>query len=77
MNMRRVAAWVVALSGVFGLGQARAQGVSVDHKPVDCIVAGQYSKLDACFTPAPNVARARLYFKTRLISDVVLRRHEE
>ena len=61
--MRRVAACVVALCGVVGLGEARAQSIAVDHKPVDCIVAGKYARLNACFTPVANVAKARLYFK--------------
>ena len=40
-----------------------AQGVNIDHKPVGCIVAGKYPKMNACFSPASNLARARVYFR--------------
>jgi hypothetical protein len=43
-----------------------AQGLTIDHKPVACIVAGQFPKLNACFAPAGDVARGRLYFKATL-----------
>lgn len=59
--MRRYARWAVGLG--IALSAFSALGVEVDHKPVDCIVAGKYSRLNACFTPAGSVGRARLYFK--------------
>jgi len=40
-----------------------AQGVNIDHKPVGCIVAGKYPKMNACFSPASSLARARVYFR--------------
>jgi hypothetical protein len=41
-----------------------AQGVLIDHKPVGCIVAGKYPKLNACFNPASKVANAKAYFQS-------------
>jgi hypothetical protein len=53
------------LAVVLGLapGVLRAQGVTIDHKAVGCIVAEQYPKMSACFVPAPNLARSRVYFR--------------
>jgi hypothetical protein len=49
-----------------GLGLApivlAAQGVTIDHKAVGCIVAEQYPKMSACFVPA-GLARSRIYFR--------------
>jgi hypothetical protein len=42
---------------------AGAQGVAIDHNAVGCIVAGHYPKMNACFSPAANVARGRVYFR--------------
>jgi hypothetical protein len=42
---------------------ASAQGVEIDHKAVGCIVVGKFPKMNACLTPAANVARARVYFR--------------
>jgi hypothetical protein len=42
---------------------ARAQGVEIDHKQVGCIVAGKFPKMGACFSPASQVARSRVYFR--------------
>jgi hypothetical protein len=59
---RRLVPAVLALS--FGVSAAlHAQGPAIDHKPVGCIVAGNFPKLNACFSPASTVARARVYFK--------------
>jgi hypothetical protein len=38
-------------------------GPNIDHKTVGCIVVGKYPKLNACFTPASQLARARVYFR--------------
>lgn len=57
---------LVGVSGLLVLvapGALRAQGVTIDHSAVGCVVAEQYPKLSACFTPAANVARARVYFR--------------
>ena len=50
-----------------GLGLAplvvAAQGVTIEHKAVGCIVAEQYPKMNACFVPAAGLARSRVYFR--------------
>ncbi|PYQ25533.1 MAG: hypothetical protein DMF81_01930 [Acidobacteria bacterium] len=52
------------LAAVLGLATSlRAQGVTIDHKAVGCIVAEQYPKMSACFVPAPSLARSRVYFR--------------
>lgn len=45
------------------------EGVAIQHDPVGCLVAGEFPILDATFTPAASVARARLYFKSSLAPD--------
>jgi hypothetical protein len=40
-----------------------AQGLNIDHKPVGCLVAEKYAKMSACFSPASELARARVYFR--------------
>jgi hypothetical protein len=42
---------------------AQSQGVAIDHKAVGCIVVGKYPKMNACFTPAADLARSRVYFR--------------
>ena len=42
---------------------AHAEGVVIDHKAVGCIVVGKYPKMNACFTPAADLARSRVYFR--------------
>jgi hypothetical protein len=42
----------------------RAQAPAIDHKAVGCIVAERFPRFDACFAPAEEVARARVYFRT-------------
>lgn len=44
-------------------GALLAQGVNIEHKAVGCIVAGKYPKMNACFSPASQLARARVYFR--------------
>jgi hypothetical protein len=44
-------------------GAAFGQSLAIDHKDVGCLVAGQYPRLDACFTPVDALARARVYFR--------------
>jgi hypothetical protein len=52
---------------VAGLGLApmvlSAQGVTIDHKAVGCIVAEHYPKMSACFVPPAGLARSRVYFR--------------
>jgi hypothetical protein len=42
---------------------AAAAGLAIEHKPVKCIVAGEFAKLNACFVPASFLARGRVYFR--------------
>ncbi len=55
----------LATSLLFAPGVVLAQesGIAIDHKAVDCIVVGKFPKMNACFNPSPNVARARVYFR--------------
>src|SRR5476651_1073554 len=61
MATRDIAAALVI--GALGASTASAQGVEIDHKAVGCIVVGKYPKMNVCFTPAPNLARGRVYFR--------------
>src|SRR5712691_6781005 len=61
MTRRAIIAGII-LSGL-SPALARPQGVEIDHKAVGCIVVGKYPKMNACFTPAPNLARGRVYFR--------------
>jgi hypothetical protein len=59
--IRGVAA-VVALACVPAVALAQA-GIAIDHKAVDCIVAGKFPRMNSCFAPTGDVARARVYFR--------------
>jgi len=37
--------------------------VSIDHRDVACVVAGQYPKFEACFSPDESVGRGRVLFR--------------
>jgi hypothetical protein len=37
---------------------------AIQHDPIACVVAGEFPRLDACFTPVENVTRPRAYFKS-------------
>jgi hypothetical protein len=37
--------------------------IEIEHQAPACVAAGQYARLDACFRPASQLARARLYFR--------------
>jgi hypothetical protein len=37
--------------------------VSIDHRDVGCVLAGQYPKLEACFSPDASVGRGRVLFR--------------
>jgi hypothetical protein len=50
---------VLALRPVLG----SAQGFTIDHAAIGCVVAGKYPAVDACFGPATDLARARLFFR--------------
>lgn len=64
---------VVARIGVLGLALllpagAMAQGVAIEHNEIGCIVAGKYPKMNACFSPASLVGKARVYFRPETLS---------
>jgi len=40
----------------------QAQGAGLDHAPVGCVVADRYPRIEARFTPADSVGRARVFF---------------
>jgi hypothetical protein len=42
---------------------SQGQGVVVDHKEIKCIVAGKFTRVNACFDPSANLARGRAYFR--------------
>ena len=42
---------------------------TLTHDGVTCFIAGEFPLLDATINPAPNVARARIYFKSALVSN--------
>jgi len=42
---------------------------TLTHEGVTCFIAGEFPLLDATLTPASTVARARIYFKSALVSN--------
>jgi hypothetical protein len=42
-------------------------GTTLTHDQISCFIAGEFPLLDASIMPVPNVARARIYFKSALI----------
>src|SRR5678815_3164978 len=48
---------------------ARAQGVTIDHQEIGCIVAGKYPKMKACFSPTSSVKKARVYFRPEALTQ--------
>lgn len=42
---------------------------TLSHEGVTCFIAGEFPLLDANIAPAPTVARARIYFKSALVSN--------
>jgi hypothetical protein len=42
---------------------AGAQAPAIQHKAVACIVAEQFPRMEACFDPVADVARARVHFR--------------
>jgi PKD repeat protein len=47
---------------------AQAQGVAIEHAEIGCIVAGKFPKMNACFSPASRVGKARVYFRPETLS---------
>ncbi len=37
--------------------------IEIEHQAPACVAAGKYARLDACFRPDSQLARARLYFR--------------
>jgi hypothetical protein len=63
MKSKAIFAMVLGLV-TFAAGRtALAQAPEIAHDAVGCLVAGKYPKLKACFTPAADVAKARVYFR--------------
>jgi hypothetical protein len=47
---------------------AKQGDTTLSHEPVTCFIAGEFPLLDASIAPIPNVARARIYFKSALVN---------
>jgi len=62
MGSVRVRCVLVAL-GFAIRGSAQSQGVSIEHKPVACVVADRFPLVEARVEPAAKVARARVLFR--------------
>jgi hypothetical protein len=62
MSMRRLCLGVVG-AAVLPVVTAAQGSIAIDHKAVECIVAGKFPKMSSCFTPNSDVARARVYFR--------------
>ena len=58
--MRRVARVMLSLGLV---GAVPALATEIDHRAVDCVVAGSFPRLEARLTPAETVGRARVVFR--------------
>src|SRR6186713_1021367 len=54
---------VLGLLGAAPLASAQTSAVAVQHDAVGCVVAGKFPILSACFTPASDLAKARVYFR--------------
>ena len=59
----------VSAALVLSPAAAWAQGLTIDHSSVGCIVAGKYPKMNACFEPAGSLAKARVYFRVEATPD--------
>jgi hypothetical protein len=59
-----VAGLVIGLPALLG-----AQGLGIEHDGVDCIVAGKFPRMNACFQPASALATARVYFRVEGTED--------
>jgi hypothetical protein len=60
--MKLTARLVLSL-GLFASASAPALATEIDHRAVDCVVAGSFPRLEARFTPADTVGRARVVFR--------------
>ena len=57
-----IAALASGLGSFFWIASSVQAGLTIDHRPIDCVVAGKFPMLEARFGPAAEVARARVYF---------------
>jgi hypothetical protein len=39
--------------------------LTIDHSPLQCVVAEQFTRVEACFTPAADVLQARVVFRAQ------------
>jgi hypothetical protein len=63
VGARLVPVLVPGLAAVlWGVPPAAAQDLVIGHVAIRCVVAGKYPKLSACFSPASDLAGARVYF---------------
>ncbi len=60
---KRAFSWTVAALLLPSSLATGAEGFSIEHKPVKCIIVGKFPKLNACYAPAGALARGRLYFR--------------
>ena len=68
--MARVSELLAAtLALLLGAGASSAQSLAVEHTPITCVVAGRHPYLDACFTAAAPIARARIAFRAAATPD--------
>ena len=54
---------LAAVRGASTQDPAPAGAASVEHQAVDCILAGKYARIPACFEPQADVAGGRVYFQ--------------
>jgi hypothetical protein len=47
-----------------GFSASAVQSAEIDHKAVSCVVAEKFPRLEARFSPADTVGRARVFFRT-------------
>ena len=75
MGTARLSLALVATLGVGGAGPSPAAaqevdpGLEITHDPVGCLEAGSHPKVEACFSPASQVARGRVYFRAHGTPD--------
>jgi hypothetical protein len=64
-----VAAEVELVSAAPQAQQAAGRpGIVIDHTPVGCLLEGQHALIEARFSPASDLAKARVFFKSVLAS---------
>ena len=51
-------------AGALAAAPGPARPLSIHHVPITCLVAGAHPRIDACLSPAGDVARARIRFRS-------------